>query len=122
MFWFVDAQVILAATLLIPTVITVMNLATLCRTSPTRFLPQEHHAPNTDLIHGIDTPTNKGTDHAPSIVQDVGDISAGHSPTAIPTMTEVAVLEGTPHTPLPATTAAHTTLWPMDAAVTPLTL
>ena len=41
---------------------------------------------------------------------DIGDISAGHSPAPIPTVTEAAVLEGTPHILLPATAAAHVTL------------
>ena len=46
----------------------------------------------------------------PIIVPDIGDISAGHSPAPIPTVTEAVVLEGTPYTPLQATTAAHATL------------
>ena len=33
-----------------------MNLATLHRTAPTRFLPQEHHATKKDFIQGIDIP------------------------------------------------------------------
>ena len=41
----------------------VMNLATLHRTAPTRFLPQEHNATKTDLIQGIDLTTTEGTDH-----------------------------------------------------------
>ena len=41
----------------------VMNLATLHKTAPTRFLPQEHHATKTGLIPGHDTPTPKGRDH-----------------------------------------------------------
>ena len=49
---------------------------------------------------------------------DIGDISAGHNPTTIPTMTEAAVLEGTPHAPLPATAAACITHQPMDAPIT----
>ena len=101
-----------------PNVMAVMNLAILCRTSPTRFLPQGYHATKTDLIQGIDTPTTKGTDHTPIMVPYIRDISAGHSPTAIPTMTEAPVLEGTPHPPLSATVAAHTTLWLMNAPVT----
>ena len=54
-----------------------------------------------------DIPTPKGTDHTPPImVPDMGDISAGHSPAANPTVIEAAILEGTPHAPLPATAAA----------------
>ena len=34
-------------------------------------------------------------------------------------MTEAAILEGTPHDPLPATAAAHTTLQLMDAPIIP---
>ena len=65
----------------------------------------------TDLIQGIDIPTPKGTDHTPFImVPKMGDISAGHSPITVPTMTEAAVLEGTFYTPLSATVAAHTAL------------
>ena len=56
------------------------------------------------------------------MVPDIGDISAGHSPTAIPTMTETAVFKGTPCVPLPATTAACVTLQPMDISITPHTM
>ena len=52
------------------------------------------------------------------MVPYIGDISAGHSPTAITTMTEAPVLEGTPHPPLSATIATHTILWLMNAPVT----
>ena len=41
------------------------------------------------------------------MVPDIGDITA--------------VLEGTPHTLLPATTAGHTTLQPKDTSITPYT-
>ena len=53
---------------------------------------------------------------------DMGDISAGHSPAAICTMTEAAVSEGTPHTPNLATIAAHTALWPINAPITTCTM
>ena len=56
------------------------------------------------------------------MVQDIGDISAGCSPTAIPTMTETAVSEGTSHAPHPTTMAAHTALWLMDAPITTCTM
>ena len=52
------------------------------------------------------------------MVPDIGYISAGHSPATVPTMTEAAVLEGTPHIPLPATTAANATLWMIDDLIT----
>ena len=75
-----------------PSVMAIMNLATLCMTAPTRFLHWEHYASKTDLIQGINIPTPKGTDHTPSImVPDMGDISVGHSPAAVSTMTEAAV-------------------------------
>ena len=115
---FMEVQVILADSALMPSVMAVMNLSTLCRTAPARFLPQEHHGTKTDLIQGINTSTTEGTDHTPIMVPDIGDISPGHSPAAVLTLTEAAVLEGIPHTPLPATTAACTTLWPMDAPIT----
>ena len=86
------------------------ELAILPRTALTRFLHQELHTTTEELIQGIDTPTTRGTDYTPIMVPDIGNISAGHSPTPIYTMTEAATLEGTPHTLLPATTAAHTTL------------
>ena len=87
---FVDEQVILAATALMPSV--VMNLATLHRTGPTRFLHQGHCTTKTDLVQGINIPTPKGTDCIPPImVPDMGDIAAGHSPT---TTTKAAVSEG----------------------------
>ena len=85
---------------------------------PTRFLHQEHHATTADLIQGINTSTTRGTDHTPIMVQDKGDITTDHSPVPIHTTTKAA-LEGTPHTLLPATTAAHATLQPMDAVTTP---
>ena len=69
-----------------------MNLATLHRTAPTRFLPPEHHGMKTDLIQGIDIPTPKGTNHTPPIMLlDMGVILAGHSHTTIPTVTEAAL-------------------------------
>ena len=88
----------------------VMTFATLHRTTPTRFLPQEHHTTKTDLVQGINIPTSKGTDHTPPImVPDIGDILAGYSPTTIKTMTEAAISEGTPPAPH-LFTAAFTTL------------
>ena len=72
-----------------------------------------------DLIQGIDTPTNGGTDHFPIMDPDKGDITADHGPTPFYTMTDAAALEHTPHTLLPATTAAHATLQLMDAPITP---
>ena len=75
---FVDKQAILAATSLMPSVMDVMNFATLCRTAPTRFLLQEHHTMKTDLSQGINTLTTDGTGHIPIMVPDIGDISAGH--------------------------------------------
>ena len=41
------------------------------------------------------------------MVPYMGDISAGHSPAAIPTVTGAAASEGTNHAPHPVTTAAH---------------
>ena len=94
---FVDEQVILPATAQMPSVMAVMNLATLHKTAPTRFLPQEHHVTKTDFIQGISILTPKGTGHTPPIIAPgMGDILAGHSPAAIPTMTEAEVSEGTP--------------------------
>ena len=72
-----------------------------------------------DLIQGTDTHTTGGTDHTPIMALDIGDISAGHSPTPIPITTDAAVLEGTPCAPLPSTMAAHTTPQPVDAPITP---
>ena len=76
----VDEQVILATTALMPSVMAVINLATLPRTVPTRILHQEHHATMADLVQGIDTPTTRGTDYTPIMVPDIGDITADHSP------------------------------------------
>ena len=72
------------------------------------------------LIQDIDTPTTRGTDHTPIMVPDIGDITADHSPTPIYTMTEAEALEGTPHTLLPATTAAYIVLQLMNAPVFPM--
>ena len=119
MFSFLEKQVILAATAPMHSVMAVMNLATLQRTAPAKFPPQEHHTTKTDLIQGIGIPTPGVKDHTPPImVPDMGDISAGHSPVAIATVTRAAVSEGTHYTPHPATTAAHTTLWLMDVPIT----
>ena len=70
----VNEQVILAAPDLMLSVMAAMNLATLPRTAPTRFLHQEHHTTMADLAEGIDAPTTRGIDHTPIMVQDVGDI------------------------------------------------
>ena len=106
----VDGQVILVATALMSSVMAVMNLATLPRTAPTRFLHKEHNTTMADLIQGINTPTNRGTDHTPTMVPYIGDITADHSPIPIHTMTEAAALEGTPCTLLSVTAAANATL------------
>ena len=75
---FVNEQVILAATAQVPSVMAVMNLATLHRTASTRFLPEGNHTTKTDTIQGIDIPTSKETYHTPPImVSDMADISAG---------------------------------------------
>ena len=108
----VDGQVTLAITVWMPSVMAVINVATLPRAAPTRFLHQENHATTEDLTQGIETPTTRGTDHTPIITAD-------HSPAPIHTMIEATALEGTPHSLLPATTAAHTTLQLMDAPIIP---
>ena len=59
-----------------PTVLAVINLATLPRTAPTRFLHQECHTTTAGLAQGIDTPTTEGTDHTPTMAPDIGHISA----------------------------------------------
>ena len=104
---FVDKQVILAATVLMHSVTSVKNFATLHKTTPTRFLPKECHA--TKIVLGHDTPIPKGTDHnPPTMGTDMADISAYHDNTTIPTTTgAAAVTEGTHCTSHPATTAAH---------------
>ena len=114
-----DEKIILATTALMPSVTTVMNLVTLCRTAPTRFIPQEHHATKTDLNQGIEIPTPKGTDHTPPLmVTNMADISTDLNSSTILTMTGATGSEGTHCAPQPATTAACTALWPMDASIT----
>ena len=99
-------------------VMAVTNVATLHRTAPTRFLPQKHHATKTDLVQVNDIPGPQGTDHThPIMVSDMGDISPGHNSTPIPTAAGTVVSEGTHHAPYPATTAAHTNLWLIDASI-----
>ena len=115
----VNGQVTLATTALMPSVVAVMNLATLLRTFPRRFLHQEHHATTKDLTQGIDTPMAGGTDHSPAMVPDIEDITADHSPIHFHTATEAEALKGTPNDLLPATTAAHTTIQLMATHVTP---
>ena len=101
-----------------------MNLATLHKTAPTKFPHQAHHTTRTDINQDINIPTSKETDHLPpTMVTDMGDISIEHNHTAILTMTgAAAVLEGTHCTPHPAITAAHATLWLMDATITTHTM
>ena len=89
----IDRQVTLATTALVLNVIIMMNLATLFRTVPTRFLHQEHHITTEDLIQGINTPTTGGTNQTPTTVPDIGDITADHSLTPIHTTTEASTLE-----------------------------
>ena len=52
------------------------------------------------------------------MVPDIGGISAGHSHTLIPIMTESAVLEGRPHALPPATIVAYAIPQPMEAPIT----
>ena len=49
------------------------------------------------------------------MVPDMRDISADYNPIAIPIATGAAISEGTCHALHPATTAAHTALWLMNA-------
>ena len=70
-----------------------MNLTTLHKTAQARFLIQEHHTTKTGLVSGHDKPTPKGTDHnPPTIGTDIGDISANHNQTTIPTTTGAAAV------------------------------
>ena len=79
-----------------PSATAVMNLATLQRTAPMRFLPQEPmYPPGRDRLHA----TNYDPRHGRHFI-----------PTAIPIVTEAAVSESTPFAPHPATAAAHITL------------
>ena len=81
---FVDVQVILAATGPMHSVTAVMNLATLHKTFPTRFLCQEHHTTKKGLIQYHNTPTCKKTDHtALTMGTDMGDISTNHNHAAV---------------------------------------
>ena len=82
---------------------------------PTRFLHQEHHSSMEDFIQDIDTPTPVGSNHFPIMFKDIAEITVDHSPTPVCTVTETTTLKGTPHTPLPATATACTTLQLMDA-------
>ena len=53
------------------------------------------------------------------MVPDIGNDTADHSHDPIHAMTEIAVLEGTPHTLHPTTTATHAALQLMYALGTP---
>ena len=70
-----------------------------------------------DPIQGINIPATRGPDYTPIKAPDIGEISTGLFP--IPTATEAALLEGTPDTPILATTAVHTTHQLMDVPVSP---
>ena len=121
---FTDKQVILATTALMHSVTAVMNLATLQKTAPARFLPQEHQAIKTDLIPGHNTPITKGTDHTPPTMgTDMGNISTDHNHAVITTVTgAAAVTEGTHYTPHPTTAVLHTALHLMDTPITTHTM
>ena len=57
------------------------------------------------------------------MVPDMGDISTDHNHDTVPTATgAAAVSKGTHHTPDPATTAAHATLWLKDVPITICTI
>ena len=102
---FVGAKVILATTVLILSVMAVMNLAILHRAP--KFLHQEHSAIETDLILGINTPITKGA-----------DISTDHSPTTIPTITEATTfLSHTAHSSS-SNCSSSCNPWPKDVPVT----
>ena len=118
--YFVDRQAILAATDPMCSVIAAMNLATLHKTAPTRFLSQEHHSTKIGLILGHDTLTPEGTDqNLLTIDTDMGDISTNLNHTANSTVTgAAAVTEDTHCTPHPAIAVAHATLWLTDALIT----
>ena len=75
---YVGTHVILATTVLMPSAIALMNVTILCRTAPTRFLPQEHHTTKIDLVQGIDTPTAQGTGHTSIMVPDISARSQSH--------------------------------------------
>ena len=106
-------------TALMPNIMAVMNLVTLPKAAPTKFLHQEHHATTADLIQGIITTTTIGTDHTPIMVPHIGDDTADHRHAPIQVSTKVAVLEGTPHALLPATAATWATLQLMNTPITP---
>ena len=91
----------------------------LCIGLPQQDSPLRNTMPPRQIsLKALIYPHPEETDHMPPImVPDMGDISAAHSHTAIPTVTGAAVSEGTHHHPHPATTATHTTLWAMDVPI-----
>ena len=92
---FVDKQVILAATALMPSAMAV--IWTPCQGLPPQDSSIRNAMPSRQIsVQGINTPATTGTDHTPTMAPDIGDISAGHSPAPIPTTAEAAVLEDTP--------------------------
>ena len=110
---------VLAATALMYSVAAVMNLTTLDRTAPTRFLSQEHHATKTDLFQGIDIPIPKETVHTPpTMITGMVDIATNNNPATIPTTRGAASSEDTHYAPHAATRAASTTLWLINALIT----
>ena len=106
---------------MMPSVMAVKNLATLSRSAPTRLLHQQHHVTTEDLTQGTDTQHNqRDRSHSYYGPRHRRHYSRSQSH-PIHTVAEAAALEGTPHALLPATTAAHTALQPMDAPITPHT-
>ena len=101
---FVDEQATLDATAPVHSVTAAMNLATLQKTAPTKFLPLEYHAIKRGLIQGHNPPIPKGTDYTPCTMgTHMGEISTDHNHTTIPTRTgAAAVPEDTHHAPHPA--------------------
>ena len=121
---FVDRQAILAPTALMCSITAAMNMATLDKTAPTGFLPQEHHATQTGLIPGHDTTTCKGTDQKSTHYRyRNGRHSTDHNHTINTTVTgAVEVTEGTHHAPHPDITVACATLPPTDVLISTHTM
>ena len=108
----VDRQVILATTALMPSVMAVINLATLPRTAPTRFLHQEHHHQGKISFKTSLHPQTEGQITLLLWSQTYETLQQ----TSV--LSPFSPLEGAPNAFLPAITVAYTALHLMDVPIT----
>ena len=115
---FVDEWVILVATAPMHSVTAVINLGTLHKTAPTRFLLKNTMPPRWISFKTLKYPYPKGQITLHLLWSQIWEILTDHNPATIPKMRGTAVSEGTYPAPHPVTAAVHATLQLMDAPIT----